>query len=72
MLKKMQHEEKKDQENPERKADSKNETVLFSKSFFASIIPPAPVSIRLPKLYSQNSAISAGLTLEIYHPPQGC
>ena len=33
MMKKLQQEEKKDQENPDRKAENKNEIVLSSKSF---------------------------------------
>jgi len=37
MVKKLQQEEKKDAENPERKAENKNEIVLSSRSFFITM-----------------------------------
>lgn len=38
MMKKLKQEEKKDEQNPERKAENKNEILLSSKSFFQVII----------------------------------
>ncbi|MFY8004320.1 MAG: hypothetical protein ACOVNR_05730, partial [Chitinophagaceae bacterium] len=40
MMKKLQQEEKKDQENPERKSENKSEIALSIKSFFATTSRP--------------------------------
>jgi hypothetical protein len=37
MMKKLKQEEKKDEQNPERKAENKNEVVLSSKSFYPTL-----------------------------------
>src|SRR3954451_9506181 len=39
MMKKLQHEEQKDQQNSERKGENKNETILYLQTSFASIVP---------------------------------
>ena len=39
MMKKLQHEQQKDQQSPERKGDNKNETILYLQTSFASVIP---------------------------------
>ena len=70
MMKKLQQEEKKDQENPERKAEYKNEILLSSKSFYATLDKTYKIVIvkqRFPQIensYSYNCANS------IFHPPQ--
>ncbi len=70
MMKKIQKEEKKEQENPERKSENKNETVLSTRSFFATINrhnPPSRVKKIFPQVdnkYVYNPAYS------IFHPPQ--
>ena len=71
MMKKLQQEEKKDQENPDRKADNKNEIVLSSKSFaptlpkFSSIeIITKPQYPNIANSYTYNS------TNSIFHPPK--
>lgn len=70
MFKKLNQEEKNQQNNPERKSDNKNELTLSSKSFFViGQIPPA--IINLQKIINQVSDItSAGCNLDIFHPPQ--
>ncbi len=70
MMKKIQQEQKKDQENPDRKSDNKNEVILSSKSFFATV----------NKNYKTASAkqlfpyVTNGYTFScihsIFHPPQ--
>lgn len=37
MMKKLKQEEKKDQQNPERKSENKNEIALSSRSFFPAL-----------------------------------
>lgn len=37
MMKKLKQEEKKDEQNPERKAENKNEIILSSKSFYPTL-----------------------------------
>lgn len=37
MMKKLKQEDKKDQQNPDRKSDNKDEVVVSSKSFFPSV-----------------------------------
>lgn len=69
MMKKMRQEEKKDQENPERRSDNKNEVSLSSKSFFASL-----GTRPLTEIISSTSCPSMiGLPIDrnndIFHPP---
>ena len=70
MMKKMRQEENKDQQNPERKADNKNETVLSSKSFFVQLTPPSFILLSSvsPRINTQN--IPVGNACDIFHPPQ--
>ena len=67
MTKKLRQEEKKDQQNPERKSENKNETVS-STSYFASIslgLPAEPA-----KTYPRNSDPSlSDRSYAIFHPP---
>ena len=69
-MKKLARQEKQEQENPERKTSGKNEVLVSSKSFFAtvSLLPAAVISSK--KLYSVTDGISIGCHLEIFHPPQ--
>lgn len=70
MMKKLQQEEKKDQENPERKSENKNEIVLSTKSFFATISRAYKQRIA-KKLYPQiadNYAYNPAYS--IFHPPK--
>ncbi len=70
MKKKLQQEEKKDQENPERKAENKNELLIFSKSFFASIALPVKYVLSKTKYSSQSGGNSIDRSSDIFHPPQ--
>lgn len=68
MMKKLQQEEKKDQENPERKGENKNEIVLSSKSFFTTV---SNYRIHLTKrLYpTLQSPKETDRSFEVFHPP---
>lgn len=70
MMKKLQQEEKKDQENPERKAENKNEITLSSRSFFADV----PLSIAqltsTEKISSHSNGEIIDRCFDIFHPPQ--
>lgn len=70
MRKQLQQENKNDQENPERKADGKNEITLSSKSFFATVAY-APVAVH-GRLYITPRCIghAADRAMAIFHPPQ--
>jgi len=68
-MKKIQEEEKKDQQNSERKAEGKT-SVLSSKSFYATV-PPGTVEINSnKKLSSSSDGNSIDRSLDIFHPPQ--
>lgn len=69
MVKKMQQEEKKDQQVPERKSLSGNDITLFSKTSFATI--NLPVSFITPAIKSRYVSSSISFySLDIFHPPQ--
>ncbi len=70
MMKKLQQEEKKDQENPDRKNDNKYELPLSSKSFFACIDKTnySVFSNSKFSLFTNNYAYN--FTFSIYHPPK--
>jgi hypothetical protein len=67
LMKKLREQEKKDQQNPERKTENKNE-VTSSRSYFASI-PLYRLNIPRPALCYSISPLSAGMNTEIFHPP---
>jgi len=68
MMKKMQQEEKKDQQGPGRRYENKNE-VLSSRSFFCMINKNAV----LPHFiyFIKNSGPAIDLAISVFHPPQG-
>ncbi len=70
MMKKLQQEEKKDQENPERKGENKNEVTLSSKSFFALIILPLKCLKSKTQYPTQAKSNSIDRSFDIFHPPQ--
>ena len=70
MMKKIQEQEKKDQENQERKSENKTEILLSSKSFFASLNLPVTIIIELDKISPRSNGISTDRSLDIFHPPQ--
>ena len=68
MMKKLQQEEKKDQENPERKAENKNEIILSSKSFYAAV-PNYSIHF-IKRLYpTLQSPKETDRSFEVFHPP---
>lgn len=68
MMKKLKQEEKKEEQNPERKADNKNEIIISAKSFFASLCLPER---RLLK--SNVALLQTGKEIKmprfVFHPP---
>ena len=70
MIKKIQQEEKKDQNNPERKSDNKNEITLIAKSYFASVPPLILTTESLKRVLLNPDYNSTDASLDIFHPPQ--
>jgi hypothetical protein len=68
LMKKLQKEEKKDQQNPERKAENKNE-VISTKSYFATATNPELIAQEsiTHLLFSDNREIK--ISYSIFHPP---
>jgi hypothetical protein len=67
VMKKMQEEEKKDQENRERKWENKI-TVLSSKSFFCTVeFDLIPAAKPVP---AGNTLLIKDISLSVFHPPQ--
>ncbi|MFT3979304.1 MAG: hypothetical protein QM687_02465 [Ferruginibacter sp.] len=67
MMKKLKEEEKKEQQNPERKAENKNEIVLSSRSFFP-VLSPAN-NIVSPVFTGYTTARETKMPRNIFHPP---
>ncbi len=67
MMKKLRQEEKKDEQNPERKAENKNDLVLFSRSFFPIVI----FRIAAQKIYFSPAASQKEMKMprSILRPP---
>jgi len=70
MMKKLQEEEKKDQENPERKSENKNEVILSTKSFFATVPTRFLINSKLKKLLPTSDGYATDRSLDVFHPPQ--
>jgi len=70
MMKKLQQEEKKDQENPERKVENKNEIILSTKSLFATVPAQHLIDIKSKKLLPSSDGKSIDRSFAIFHPPQ--
>ena len=70
MVKKIQQEEKKDQDNSERKGNNKNGVVLSTKSFFASVASIYTLPDTSKKALLLSSGKSIDRSLNIFHPPQ--
>jgi len=68
--KKIQQEDRKDQENPERKAENKNELVLSSKSFFANAASLAQIAFNTKNITPLSIGNSIDRHFDIFHPPQ--
>ncbi|MBS1598364.1 MAG: hypothetical protein JST75_09060 [Bacteroidetes bacterium] len=68
MMKKMQQEEKKDQENTER-SDNKNESPLSSRSFFAKLNMRLCIEVNNAMIYPSSIGVPIDRTEDIFHPP---
>ena len=69
MMKKMRQEEKKDQENPERRPENKNEVTLSSKSFFATFQSHVIGQSKFVKIFPFTIGLPVDRAFEIFHPP---
>lgn len=68
--KKMQEEEKKDQENPDRKLENKSEIIISSKSFFTTQIVQPNLDIDNHNKWFLDMGIVIDRSSSIFHPPQ--
>jgi hypothetical protein len=68
MMKKLQEEEKKDQENQERKSENKNEVGLSSKSFFYTVPNYNTEFVKTMYPFLQ-SPKETDRSFEVFHPP---
>lgn len=66
MMKKLKHEDNKDQQNSDRKNSSKDE-VISSKSFFASLVAPLPFFAKI--FYPQITFTTKDFSSDFFHPP---
>jgi hypothetical protein len=70
LMKKLQQAEKKDQENPERKGETKGEVILSSRSFF-TITHEIPALSISQSVYPQlTDRYSFNVSSSIFHPPK--
>lgn len=67
MMKQLKAEEKKDQQNPERRVDNKNEVVLSSKSFYPSLKLLARIRSTYFDYYQPGKL--SGIAKSVFHPP---
>ena len=68
--KKMQEEEKKDQENPDRKLENKSEIIISSKSFFTTQIVQPNLDIDNHNKWFLDMGIVIDRSSSIFHHPQ--
>lgn len=67
MMKKLKQEEKKDEQNPDRKLENKNDIALSSKSFFSSI---GIITVQQAITYNNTfSGKEIKMPRSIFHPP---
>lgn len=70
MMKKLQQEENKDKQNPEKKPENKNEITLSSKSFFVTINQPFIIITSTSILSPSSDGKSIDRSTDIFHPPK--
>jgi hypothetical protein len=70
MMKKIQQEEKQDQENPDRKSDNKTELILSSKSFFAVLNNIHFTTYKKPLFQTEADGYTFNCAFSIFHPPR--
>ena len=69
MIKKLQQEDSKDQQNPERKGDDKSEIVFYIRSSFASV-PVYNDTRKLLPYAVVSTATTTDRSIGIFRPPQ--
>jgi hypothetical protein len=69
MMKKIQQEEKKEQNNPERKADNKNETTFYADADFVFLIRTVFIITRNKPVPVIAAFIPCDYRKDIFHPP---
>ena len=70
MMKKLQQEEKKDQENPERKSENKTVLILSTKSFYATVPAQCLLASKRKVLLPYSNGKIIDRSSDIFHPPQ--
>ena len=70
LMKKLRQQEKKDQENPNRKAESKKQTFLSSRSFFAAVSNQVATEMPAVKITLTAASELSSPALDIFHPPR--
>lgn len=67
MMKRLKAQEQKDQQNPERRSDSKSEVVLSSKSFYLSVDNIIAENILFHSVYQAGKELK--MPRSVFHPP---
>lgn len=70
MMKKLKAEEKKDQENPERKAENKNESVVSFQTTVNAFTAVARSSQSIKHYISYKEGVTLHRSLSVFHPPR--
>lgn len=70
MMKKIKEEEKKEKQNPDRKAENKNEVLLSSKTFYPEIIALASTQ-KIKYTVVQTTDILHKMPRSVFRPPIG-
>ena len=71
MMKKLQQEDKKDQQYPEQRKENKHE-IIFSNSFYPTLEIPAVICDSTNKKAKYISSAIIDRSSDIFHPPQNC
>lgn len=70
MMKKLQQEEKKDQESPERKLENNTEIIVSTKSFFATVSAQGLIIIKPKRMWPSSEGNPIDRSFDILRPPQ--
>ncbi len=70
MMKKIKEEEQKDKENPERKAETKAETIVYFRSV-KEMIPAFEISSEpINRYFSYSEGVTLHRSISVFHPPR--
>lgn len=72
MMKKLKEEDKQDHQNPERKSENKNETVLSANSFYSISLVRFFIEKNHQKIIPFSEGKVTDRSYGIFHPPQAC